>query len=128
MNEEKYINPDREFLFEEFKAEWPEMFQDVRCGFYLPPAWKHIVWSLCEMIDWTTQRNKLNGIEMRPVIVDQVKSKFGGLRFYYSGGDDVIGYYVEATEALSHKICGRCGITDKNKISHDHSLNCIHTL
>jgi hypothetical protein len=43
------------------------------------------------------------------VVVEQVKEKFGTLRFYYRGGDDAISHYVEMAEAMSGVICERCG-------------------
>jgi hypothetical protein len=43
------------------------------------------------------------------VILDQVKEKFGTLRFYYSGGDDVIDGMVRMAEAMSGVTCEGCG-------------------
>jgi hypothetical protein len=43
------------------------------------------------------------------VTVDQVKEKFGTLRFYYSGGDDVIDGMVRMAEAMSAVTCEKCG-------------------
>lgn len=47
--------------------------------------------------------------ELDQVIVDQVKEKFGTLRFYYSGGDDYISGAVDLAESLSGRICEECG-------------------
>ena len=43
------------------------------------------------------------------VTLDQVKEKFGTLRFYYSGGDDVIDGMVRMAEAMSGTTCEECG-------------------
>lgn len=43
------------------------------------------------------------------VIVAQVKEKFGGLRFYYDGGDEAIREYVSMAEAMSYITCEECG-------------------
>jgi hypothetical protein len=43
--------------------------------------------------------------------IGQIKEKFGGLRFYYSGGDNSIGGMVFLAERLSYKICETCGST-----------------
>jgi len=40
-----------------------------------------------------------------PVTIEQVKSKFGTLRFYYSGGDKQINGMVSFAEILSSTIC-----------------------
>ena len=39
----------------------------------------------------------------------QVKEKYGGLRFYYTGGDDQLSELVEFAEGLSYKTCELCG-------------------
>jgi hypothetical protein len=44
--------------------------------------------------------------------VDQIKEKFGGLRFYYSGGDDYIDGMVAMAESMSYDICETCGTTE----------------
>ena len=47
------------------------------------------------------------------VVANQVKEKFGGLRFYYSGGDDYIEAMVELAEHLSDVTCDVCGAPGK---------------
>lgn len=42
----------------------------------------------------------------------QVKEKFGGLRFYFSGGNDEVYELVDAAEDESYKICENCGSRD----------------
>jgi NADH pyrophosphatase NudC (nudix superfamily) len=44
-----------------------------------------------------------------PVTFDQAKSKFGGLRIYFSGGDDYVFGAVGMAEEYSYKICEVCG-------------------
>ena len=43
------------------------------------------------------------------VTLDQVKEKFGTLRFYYSGGDDYISGLVSMAESMSGVTCESCG-------------------
>jgi hypothetical protein len=43
------------------------------------------------------------------VVAIQVKEKFGGLRFYYSGGDDYIRGVVDMAEEMSYSTCETCG-------------------
>jgi peptidyl-tRNA hydrolase len=43
------------------------------------------------------------------VIADQIKEKFGELRFYYSGGDDFIRGVVSMAESMSSVTCEECG-------------------
>jgi len=47
------------------------------------------------------------------VVAIQVKEKFGTLRFYYNGGDDVIGGMVQMAESMSGVTCEECGNTGK---------------
>jgi hypothetical protein len=43
------------------------------------------------------------------VTLDQVKEKFGTLRFYYSGGDEYINGLVSMAESMSAITCETCG-------------------
>ena len=43
------------------------------------------------------------------VTLDQVKEKFGTLRFYYTGGDDYIRGLVSMAESMSGVTCEECG-------------------
>jgi len=47
------------------------------------------------------------------VVVVQVKEKFGSLRFYYDGGDDVIRGMVSVAESMSSRTCEKCGAPGK---------------
>ncbi len=46
------------------------------------------------------------------VVAAQVKEKFGGLRFYTSGGDEYTHALIDDAEALSYSICEECGRMD----------------
>mgnify|MGYP000715159612 CR=1 FL=1 len=43
------------------------------------------------------------------VRVRQIKEKFGGLRFYYDGGDDYVSGVVSMAESWAGKSCETCG-------------------
>ena len=43
------------------------------------------------------------------VTLDQVKEKFGTLRFYYTGGDDYISGMVSLAESMTGVTCEECG-------------------
>jgi hypothetical protein len=43
------------------------------------------------------------------VVAKQIKEKFGGLRFYYEGGNDKIKGMVDYASALSYHTCEECG-------------------
>lgn len=49
------------------------------------------------------------------VVAVQVKEKYGGLRFYYSGGDEIIDAYLRFAEYLSERTCDVCGAPGKQR-------------
>ena len=49
------------------------------------------------------------------VTLDQVKEKFGTLRFYYSGGDEYINGLVSMAESMSGCTCEECGNPGERK-------------
>lgn len=53
-------------------------------------------------IDWMQK----NGIEIDQVVAEQVKEKFGTLRFYYRGGDEFVSGLVSMAEGMSGFIKG----------------------
>ena len=56
-------------------------------------------------IDWKNKKEEV----VAQVTLDQVKEKFGTLRFYYTGGDDVIDGMVRMAESMSGVTCEECG-------------------
>lgn len=51
-------------------------------------------------------------LNIRQVVATQVKEKFGTLRFYYNGGDNLIEGMVWLAYRLSGVTCEHCGTTD----------------
>jgi len=51
------------------------------------------------------------------ITIQQVKEKFGGLRFYYSGGSKRFRSFTNGMEAHSFSVCHRCG--DPGKLRAD---------
>ncbi len=76
-------------------------------GFSVPAGWVILVDKLCLSIS----SYLLNNPEVPKIKIEQVKSKFAGLRFYYSGGDEVIQRMVSLAEKLSEEMCEYCGST-----------------
>lgn len=77
----------------------------IECG----KGWYWLLDNLLETISNYIENNysKLSC----PIKIVQIKEKFGGLRFYYDGGDDMIRGMVLFAEDLSYKICETCGST-----------------
>jgi hypothetical protein len=57
--------------------------------------------------------NDQSDLDYVPVKFDQIKEKFGGLRIYFSGGDDYVEGIVSMAEEMSYKICEVCGNSGK---------------
>ena len=47
--------------------------------------------------------------EYFPVKFDQVKEKYGGLRLYFSGGDEYVEGLISMAESFSYTVCEVCG-------------------
>lgn len=97
---------------DEYFAELREKHPDVwrvfpACGFSLPDGWQGLVRGLsCLIQHWIKYDHEGELSEFR---VEQVKEKFGGLRFYVSGANDSIHGAISLAEILSVEICERCG-------------------
>jgi len=61
--------------------------------------------------EWIYKKAPRGKLPLLNVEITQIKEKFGGLRFYYNGGDDVIHGMVSLAENLSYEICELCGST-----------------
>jgi hypothetical protein len=59
------------------------------------------------------KENDQSDLEYVPVKFDQIKEKFGGIRIYYSGGDDYIEGVISLADEMSYKICEVCGNSGK---------------
>ena len=102
---------------------YPVMFSQPYGGFCIGEGWWVIIKDLCaniqSHIDWTNETRerllKNNPYdqdipnEVPPVIVQQIKEKFGGLRFYYHGGDREVQGMVRMAEAWASRTCEDCG-------------------
>jgi len=78
-------------------------------GFAVGPGWWPIIATLSANIqhylDWKNKEKEV----VPQVKVRQVKEKFGGLRFYYDGGDEYISGMETMAEAWASYSCEECG-------------------
>jgi hypothetical protein len=123
-------------LDEALCAKYPKIFKDrhgsmmetLMCwGFDVGDGWYQVLDSLCANIqhhidwshknhEWDLKWNAEHPDEQRPVrdpvpqvVAVQVKEKFGGLRFYYDGGDDQVYGMVRMAESWAAHTCEQCG-------------------
>lgn len=100
-------------------------------GLEIGDGWYDLVRSVCWMIkqhennkqwqkEWREKKNQetkdSTGTDIQDdepeyfaVKFDQVKEKYGGLRLYFSGGDEYIEGLVSLAEAYSYHVCEICG-------------------
>ncbi len=93
-----------------FKNRHGDMRETLMCwGFECGDGWYQILDSLCgniqHHIDWKAKQ----GHHVPQVVAVQVKEKFGGLRFYYDGGDEQIYGMVRMAESWAANTCEECG-------------------
>jgi hypothetical protein len=123
-------------LDEQLCTRYPKIFVDrhadmrttAMCwGFECGDGWYNILDQLCgniqSHIDWSIKNNawdvekdskNIRSIVPQVVAV-QVKEKFGGLRFYYDGGDDYIRGLSVMAESMSMVTCETCGAPGKTR-------------
>jgi len=105
------------------ETKFPKLFQQPYGGFCVGEGWWPILVALCDNIqqhidlreqyrEYLLENSK--GDKALPeavpqVLVAQIKEKFGGLRFYYDGGDDYIRGLVHMAESWASKTCETCG-------------------
>jgi hypothetical protein len=76
----------------------------IECG----AGWYYLLDNLMHSIQQWIDFQKVD-----QVVAEQIKEKFGTLRFYYSGGDERIAGMVELAELMSGRICENCGSMDE---------------
>jgi hypothetical protein len=88
------------------------MSMGIECG----NGWYDLINSICQIVESLNKnikdRNRLIAGNNETIIdfkFDQIKEKFGGLRAYYSGGNDYIRGLVTMVETMSYKTCEVCG-------------------
>jgi hypothetical protein len=94
---------------------YPKMFANRYGGFAVGAGWYPILEKLCSNIqhhiDW---KNKETAV-VPQVVVEQIKEKFGGLRFYYQGGDEQVHGMVRMAESWADSTCEECSGIGKRR-------------
>ncbi len=79
------------------------LLQNVQCGVSVGDGWVPLLDRLFMRIESHVQFNPT------PVVVGQVKEKFGGLRVYFDESDDFVNGLGTMAESVSWMICEDCG-------------------
>jgi hypothetical protein len=116
-----------EVFAKSMEEKYPKMLADKYGGFAIGKGWWVIVDKLMGQIQWhidgSVKNNKWDlendKTDVRPIIpqvtVAQIKEKFGGLRFYYDGGDEYIHGLVSMAESWASIACEECGGTGERR-------------
>ena len=90
--------------------------QTAMCwGFDHDDGWYNILATAMKMIQSYIDMRKRLGVEVEQVVFEQVKEKFGTLRFYMDGYNDKISAYESFAEAMSARTCEDCGSPGKTR-------------
>lgn len=110
-----YNEDDYEMFSKKMEEQFPKIFSGAYGGFAVDPGWWPILEQLCAYIqhhiDWKNKQEE----KCPQVVAEQIKEKFGGLRFYYTGGDDTIDGMVRMAEAWADYSCEQCGNPGKKR-------------
>lgn len=77
-------------------------------GFECGDGWYTLIDALCSLLQWDIDYNHQPQLE-----VEQVKEKYGGLRFYVNQSTDRQEGAIALAESLSYRICEVCGAPGK---------------
>jgi hypothetical protein len=123
------MTEEYELFSTKMEEKYPEMFSGKYGGFAVGEGWYPILEALCGQIDsYTKWKNNTREALLKDnphnhkipdaieqVVVEQIKEKFGGLRFYYQGGDEHIHGMVRMAEAWAGHACEECGAAGKRR-------------
>ena len=84
---------------------YPLLFSQPYGGIAVGKGW----WPMIEQLSATIQSHIDQNKTCPQVVVQQVKEKFGTLRFYYDGGDDFVHGAVWFAEGMTGLLCEECG-------------------
>jgi len=82
------------------RGPYPYNMFGIECG----DGWYDLLSKLCTKIDKELKKEKIDDFS-----VNQIKDKFGGLRFYVSQANENIHDLIQEAENKSYKICEMCG-------------------
>jgi hypothetical protein len=76
-------------------------------------GWYNLIYTLTNCIDRRLEHLNKDGGN-RKVVIEQIKEKFGGLRYYADGDvDEQMAGMIDFAESLSYTICEECGAPGK---------------
>ena len=105
--------------FEDLIEKYPKIFELMNDGYYrissdIPTQWIYIVDQLCYSMQNRIDNVTIYGGEFKmtvppQIVCEQVKEKYGGLRFYTHGGDKEMEGMISMAEDMCWNTCEECG-------------------
>lgn len=96
-----------------FRDRYADLKETAMCwGFECDDGWNWLIDSLCESVQSYIDSNNVSQF-----VATQVKEKFGTLRFYGDGGDELIDGMTWLAEHQSETICEKCGESGRLQVS-----------
>jgi hypothetical protein len=115
MNNEDQEFIDYETFAQRLEKSYPKMYEGKYGGFAVGKGWYPIIERLSSSIQQHIEFANKKEEVCPQVVVMQVKEKFGGLRFYYEGGDDYVHGLVSMAESWADIACEVCGGIGKRR-------------
>lgn len=103
-------------------AKYPQIFVNGNC-IEAPDGWYDLIDRLCYQITFATECDD-GGTDLPRAL--QVKSKFGGLRFYVEHCSPKISGIISMAESISYVLCETCGNKAKTRKESWHVTLCDH--
>lgn len=75
---------------------------------YKDPLAQYVITLRQQMANGTAELRDVPD-QVNQVVANQIKEKFGGLRFYVGGTDDYVRGAIALAESMSYSICDQCG-------------------
>lgn len=99
-------------FFDWLKDDKSKLIQPMQFGISCGDGWYWILDNLMNSIHKYQKFNDHKEGNKEFIRVTQIKEKFGGLEFYFSGGDEIIRGMVWLARNLSYDTCEYCGTTE----------------
>ncbi len=109
---------DQDAVYEDWKTRFPLCFERKGCcmsfGIEHGSGWNGIIERLLQKIEAHLAEKYAAGFRDPDYgfQIDQMKEKYGTLRFYVMGADDQIFQWIDEAERASAYTCEKCGAVD----------------
>ena len=111
---------------ERFYKKYPKLFKQknytiqescLAWGICCGEGWSNLLDCMCAEIEIYQRNMKILKEPLEPVEFTQIKEKYGLLRIYYQGGNDMVADIINRAEQESAITCEECGSKEKVKQS-----------